>query len=575
MYGPTETTVWSTACEIKHSNPPILVGKPIDNTQLYILDEAQQPVPPGRVGELWIGGHGLATGYVNLAELTAERFVYVPSAGGQRLYRSGDLARWTPDGEVQCLGRADGQVKLRGYRIETGDVEAALMRHPSVAKCAVVLAGDGQDAFLAAFVVTEEGADFGAAGMRGTLREHVHSLLPAYMAPAEYVRLPELPLTPNAKVDHKALRAQAAVRSAASEERAWTPTDPLEAQVAEIWERYLHKPVQPEDDFFDLGGHSLMAVNLLETIASVTGIRLRLDVLFKAPTVRSMSAAMRSVRVDVPARCLVPIHPEGDLAPMFFVHGMGGGLLDARALAACVHPNRPFYGLQSAGMDPNVAPVETVEQMAKEYLSEVLAAAPFGPITLVGHCTIGGVIAYEMARQMLAMGRPEPTLIMIDTEYRTGSYWSPDDDISHSKIYQVFRIADYHWARFARQSGLFAKCKYGWNVVAEAVQSRIRPNALAGVPHLQKLHETNLAAIRKYQCPEYAGMVHHIVSTGASTVGYLHRRLSWSEATTVDCRFVRGEHSDLLLGNSAGTIAEMIEAIILRVEKKATGRRTL
>jgi amino acid adenylation domain-containing protein len=573
MYGPTETTVWSTACPIKHSNPPILVGKPIDNTQLYILDEARQPVPPGRVGELWIGGDGLATGYVNLPELTAERFVCVPSAGGQRLYRSGDLARWTPDGQIQCLGRADGQVKLRGYRIETGDVEAALMRHPSVAKCAVVLAGDGQDAFLAAFVVTEEGADFGAVGMRGTLREHVHSLLPAYMASAEYVRLPELPLTPNAKVDRKALRAQAAVRATASEERVWTPTDPLEAQVAEIWERYLHKPVQPEDDFFDLGGHSLMAVNLLETIASVTGIRLRLDVLFKAPTVRSMSAAMRSVRVDVPARCLVPIHPEGDLAPMFFVHGMGGGLLDARALAACVNPNRPFYGLQSAGMDPNVAPVETVEQMAKEYLSEVLAAAPFGPITLVGHCTIGGVIAYEMARQMLAMGRPEPTLIMIDTEYRTGSYWSPDDDISHSKIYQVFRTADYHWARFARQSGLFAKCKYGWNVVAEAVQSRIRPNALAGVPHLQKLHETNLAAVLKYECPEYRGMVHHIVSTGASTVGYLHRRLSWSEATTVDCRFVRGEHSDLLLGNSAGTIAEMIEAIILRVEKKAADRR--
>ncbi len=573
MYGPTETTIYSTIHKVENASGPILIGKPMDNTQLYILDEARMPLPPGRIGELCIGGNGLAIGYVNLPEQTADRFVNAPAVGGHRVYRSGDLARWVGDGYIQCLGRADGQVKLRGFRIETGDVEAALVNHPFIMQSAVVLAGEGVDAYLAAFVVLEPAAGFGKAGMYRILREHVMAMLPAYMVPAEFIELPELPLTPNAKTDRKALRAMAAAATAVKEEPLTEAADPLEMQVGEIWARYLRKSVKPEEDFFELGGHSLMAVKLLAAIETETGIRLRLDVLFKAPTVRSMCAVMRTTRVDVPTRCLVPIKPEGKLPPMFFVHGMGGGLLDARALAACLNKDRPFYGLQSAGMDPDVAPVETVEQMAKEYLAEVLATAPFGPVVLIGQCTLGGIIAYEMARQMTAMGRPQPALIMIDTEYRTGKHWSPDDDIAGSRIYQLIKVAEYHWSRIARLQGTASKLKYGITIVADAVQSRVNHNVVSSLPHLQKLHRANHEAVLKYDCPEYAGLVHHIVSTGSSTVGYLHRRLSWSEATTVNCRFIRGEHADLLASERAKDIADMIETMVSRPETQATNAR--
>ncbi|MCG1019981.1 amino acid adenylation domain-containing protein, partial [Mycetohabitans sp. B4] len=314
-YGPTEATVSATIHEITHVNDDWrTIGRPIDNTRLYILDTHQQPVPLGAVGELYIGGAGVARGYLNRPELTAERFVPDPFSiePDARLYKTGDLARYRLDGNLEFLGRNDHQVKIRGFRIELGEIETCLAQHAQVRDAVVLATGEGQDKRLVAYVVAEPDD-----ALAGTLRTHVAAALPEYMVPSAFVQLGAFPLTPNGKLDRRALPAPSA--DAFAHQAYEAPQGELEITLAQIWTELLGvEPVGRHDNFFALGGHSLLAVRLMNRVAAL-GIVLPLATLFAAPTLAGLAAVLEAQRASdgavLPA--ITPVSRDGAL-PLSF-----------------------------------------------------------------------------------------------------------------------------------------------------------------------------------------------------------------------------------------------------------------
>lgn len=415
FYGPSEATTYATGAVCKDEggldgpphNPHI--GRPIDNVHVYLLDRNLNPVPIGVPGELYIGG-GLARGYLNRPALTAARFVPNPfaEASGTRMYRTGDRARYLPSGDIQFLGRFDRQVKVRGFRIEPGEVESALLRHPAVGEAAVLALQDepGGQRRLVGYVVAK--AD--AAPTDAELRAHLIRRLPGYMVPAQLVLLDRLPLTPNGKVDTSALPAPAAGRR-----ESWQPRDRIESELAAVWLSLLQVDnVGLDDDFFDLGGHSLLALAAVSRIQELLSVEVRLDTIFEAPTIRGLAERIRRARVPAPQPSLVKIvdFPQG--RPFFCVHSAPGDVTFLRVLTRRLPFGRPVYGFHSVGMDGFQEPLTTVPAMAEHYLRELREVQPSGPYLLAGNC-IGGLIAVEVAQRLLVAGERVDFLGLMDT----------------------------------------------------------------------------------------------------------------------------------------------------------------
>ncbi|HTN88778.1 MAG TPA: amino acid adenylation domain-containing protein [Sorangium sp.] len=317
MYGPTETTIWSTMHRVDHGS--VLIGKPIANTQVHVVDARLNPLPPGVAGELLIGGRGVARGYLNRPALTAERFIADPFSkeSGARLYRTGDLARWNERGGLEFLGRNDHQVKIRGFRLELGEIEAALSAHPSVrASVVVMLENVPGDKRLVAYVVLQQGSALSV----GALREHVRKTLPAYMEPSAFVVLDALPLTPNGKVDRRGLPAPDAARAGDAQTYA-APRTPAEELLAGIFAEVLGvEQVGVHDDFFALGGHSLLATQVISRIRAAFGTELPLRLLFKTPTVAGLGAQVEAAQragMRASAPPIEPVPRDGELALSF------------------------------------------------------------------------------------------------------------------------------------------------------------------------------------------------------------------------------------------------------------------
>ncbi|MCA1686280.1 MAG: alpha/beta fold hydrolase, partial [Planctomycetia bacterium] len=419
LYGPTETTVWSTLARVEAGQGLVPIGRPIENTRAYVLDARLNPVPVGVTGELYLGGAGLARGYHDRPDLTAERFPADPFAPepGARMYRTGDLARFRPGGVIECLGRSDGQVKIRGYRVELGDVESGLAAHPAVA-AAAALAVDDPAGFktLVGYLVPRGGETPSVSDLRGWLKAR----LPEYMVPSAFVVLDAMPMTPNGKVDRKALPDPEHGKAAASEP-AVAPRDEVEERLARIWEDVLAvRPVGVNQSFFDLGGHSLLAIRLLGRIEEEFGRRLALAALFRGPTVEELAHVLRAEAPRAgpgPWTPLVAIRPEGEKPPFFCVHPAGGIVYCFQDLARQLGGDRPFYALQAAGLEGDEPPFEVFEEMAARYVEAVRGAQPEGPYHL-GGWSLGGVIAFEMARQLVAEGEAVGTVALFDS-------WAP------------------------------------------------------------------------------------------------------------------------------------------------------
>ncbi len=409
MYGPTETTIWSTCAHVQTQGKSLTIGRPIANTTLYILDERMEPVPVGMAGELWIGGDGLARGYRGRPDLTAERFVPHPfdSTPGARIYRTGDLARYRDDGEVEYLGRIDHQVKVRGFRIELGEIETVLSSHPAVGSAVVVALGSGAEAELAAYVILR-GVPVGPQA----LRQFLTGKLPAYMVPSTVTALEGFPLTPNGKVDRKALPAPTRERSA--ERELVGPRTPLEQRLVAIWERELDiRPIGVTDNFFDLGVTSIVGATLFAAIEHEMGDRLPLGAIFRAPTIEALAALLESDDATSRWTSLIPIQSEGERPPIFCMHGGGGTVLHLEPLARRLGTDQPFYGLQSRGLYGGSSPLMTVEEMATHYLSEMRQVQSEGPWYLAGYC-FGTIVAFEIAQRLVAAGEQVELLAMFN-----------------------------------------------------------------------------------------------------------------------------------------------------------------
>jgi len=413
MYGPTETTVWSTVFRVRSAEGPIPIGRPIDNTQVYLVDQHQNPVPVGVVGELLIGGDGLARGYLNRPELTAEKFIpdtFGSLAPEARVYRTGDLARYLSDGNLECLGRIDNQVKVRGFRIELGEIETVLGKHPAVKTSVVVARKEESGAdFLAAYIIPEGGQDCRPE----ELRRFLQATLPDYMVPSYFVLLEAFPLTPNGKIDKKALPAPQQERN--GEARPYVaPRDDAERDLATLWEEVLKvKPIGMTDNFFDLGGHSFVAAVLIAKIRQRLGHTLPLGTLFAAPTVEKLAAALNHQLEAGSESSLVPMHEEGSKPTLFMLAGVGGHVFTFHKFARLLGPDQPVYGVKAIGVDGVVKPPDTVEEMAAHYVKEITALRPRGPYVLSGY-SIGAVIAFELALQLRALGHQVNALFVFD-----------------------------------------------------------------------------------------------------------------------------------------------------------------
>jgi len=417
LYGPTETTIWSTIYRVKGNHEGVVpIGRPIANTELYVLDSDRNPVGPGVEGELYIGGDGLARGYFARPELTAERFVPHPfsSKPGARLYRTGDLARYGGDGIFEFVGRIDHQVKIRGFRIELGEIEAVLERHTGVRQAIVMAREDVPgDKRLVAYVVPNPIA----APNNGALRSHLMRALPDYMIPSAFVQVEKLPQTLNGKIDRRSLPAPKPTDFDLSADCV-APRDRVEASLAKLWEEVLGiRPIGVRTSFFELGAHSLLAAQLFIKISKEFGKDLPLTILFQAPTIEQLAKFVRSNAVSANFPTLVTIQSAGSKPAFFCVHGGAGSTLFLHPLARHLGTDQPFYGFESEGTDGRRVQRPRLEQMAKHYISEMRRFQPDGPYYIGGYC-FGGLVAFEMAQQLLQQGQRAAIVAMFNSPLR-------------------------------------------------------------------------------------------------------------------------------------------------------------
>jgi len=407
VYGPTETTVDSTGWTLEPHMPVpdnvVPIGKALSNTRLYVLDAYDQPVPQGVSGQLHIGGVGVARGYYGLPEMQAERFIDSPFVAGDRLYRTGDLVRYNNAGELEFLGRNDFQIKLRGLRLEPGEIEARLVEHPAIREAVVMV----RDERLVAWYTVRSGVD---APSLESLRAHVLERLPEYMVPGAFVQLEALPLTPNDKIDRKALPEPGA--DAVINRPYVAPQGEIETTLARIWGEVLGvEQVGRHDNFFELGGHSLLAVRLVNLMQRA-GLTLSLAELFQHPSVESAAALLSQGAVGGQPDGLVVVRAGRHGTPLFLMHEFSGRDVYFPTLARHIGGEFPIYGLP--GVPLGQAQLRTLECMAQRMVGIIRAVQPHGPYRLAGW-SFGGVLAHEVAQQLLGLDEPVEFIGMLDS----------------------------------------------------------------------------------------------------------------------------------------------------------------
>jgi len=564
-YGPTENTTF-TCCgwlrDISASATNVPIGRPISNTQVYILDGNRQPVPMGVPGELYTGGDGLAQGYWNRPELTAEKFIlhqFRENGALDRLYRTGDLARWLPNGNVEFLGRLDNQVKIRGFRVELGEVEAVMGQHPSVRECAVKVNAMDATRLTAYFVATDR------RGIKASqLRVFLMERLPEYMIPAAFVQLQALPLTPNGKVDRRALPEPDHGRTAAERKYA-APRDAVEAELTRIWQEVLGvEPIGIEDHFFNLGGHSLLAARVATRAEKAFGRKVRLATVFMAPTIEKLAAVIRDEMREgsvTAGTSLVELQAKGSKPPLFLVHGAGGGMFWGYVnLAQRLGSDQPVYGFSSRGMDGNPE-FETIEEMAAQYVKDLQKAQPRGPYYLGGYC-FGGNVAFEMARQLKTEGEEIALLALMNCAPPNSGYmrarWTPE--WCARLVGNLFYWLDYcrqwtptqrrdfvkwKWKQFKRWLDSFRKAQAAGAEVSK-VDALID---LSSIPEQERaLWEIHIRALMKFHPQPFDGEAQLIRSPGHPLWCSFEPDYGWSELAGkgVNITIVPGTHEKIL-----------------------------
>ena len=559
-YGPTEGVITASGWEVprRDPGPAVSIGRPLPDRRLAILGPGLTLAPPGVAGELCLGDPHLARGYMGRPGLTAEQFVPEPSADrpGRRLYRTGDLARWRPDGGIEHLGRDDHQVKVRGFRIELGEIEAALGKHVAVRDGAVMVREDRPgDRCLVAYVVPEPGFE----PVWSQVREELSRVLPEYMLPAAFAVLESLPLTANGKVDRKALAeiVPAMTRQPGGPARDVAPRDDLERALCRIWSELLDlERVGVTEGFFQIGGHSLLAFQLVTRMSLELGLDVPLSVLFQNPTVEQLAAVLRGEGLPPRRQVLISVEPSGERIPFVCVHPVGGNVACYGELARHLGPGRPFYGIQLP--DPEEVPLGSIEAQAAHYLEALKVQSPAGPYLLAGW-SYGGAVAFEMARQLVAAGEPVAHLVLLDAHL-------PDDDeeserIDDALIREMF-IDDLRGLSGLRLSTPVEEAgspdpRGAFDLLAEAAEM---PGITeADLRLLFEMFRTNLKRLAAYRPGRYAGRLTLVLPE--SSIGSNDPSSRWRQvAAGVDVLRVDGDHYSMLRAPRVEALAARLEA---------------
>ena len=564
LYGPAENTVASSAYEIffaPEDATTIPIGRPIVNSRMYLLDKRMQLVPIGLQGEIYVGGDGLARGYWNRPELTAERFVLDPFSGhpGARLYRTGDLARMRENGEFEFLGRVDDQIKIRGHRIEVAEVREAIASHPAVKQVALLVREDQPgDRRLIAYVTLRHPLQSAS----DSLRLHVKQQLPAHMIPAAFVVLDSIPVNTNGKVDRKALPppSSRAVGAGYSE-----PQTDLERMLAIVWQELLGvNRIGRHENFFDLGGHSLLAARLIARIEEETGQNIPVATLFEAPTIAELAQKLQDHSYTRAWAPLVELHARQSAAaapPFFCIHSLGANLVSFHKLARLLRSDRAIYGLQPHGLDGQQQPMDTMDAMAAAYLEEIQRKQPHGPYYIGGIC-LGGVVAYEVARRLEASGEEVPLLALMD------SFVPGQPGCIHHRS-AIAEYVDFHLGELLLLSGT-ARLKYvakwignafirlGW-----ALGLRPRDSMARATRHVSS---ANLKALLGYTPRPYRGKITQLMCSDWAQRSYEDRRLAWCAlaAGGLEIHIVPGNHLSMIEEPHVQVLAHQLQACLDR-----------
>jgi len=583
--GATEATVWSNVYPIGAVDPgwpSIPYGRPIQNARYYALDGAMEPCPIGVPGDLYIGGECLFSFYAREPALTAWKLVPDPFGEdpGGRLYRTGDRVRFRADGNLEFLGRLDHQVKIRGFRIELGEIETVLAQHPQVRSAAVLAREDRPgDRRLVAYVVPASGAAVDETDLRG----HLQARLPVYMVPAAVVFLDALPVTANGKLDRRALPAPEGDRPETLG-RSVPPRTPLEREIAEIWKDVLGVgSLGVTDNFFDLGGYSLLAVRLMARIQKQLGRDLPLSTLFRAATVRELARALGE-REEGGASSLVAIQPHGDKPPLFCIHPIGGHVLCYIPLSRRLGPDQPVYGLEAAGLKDGEVSALAVEEMSARYIEEIRSVQPEGPYRLAGMSS-GGVIAFEMAQQLRRVGEEVALLALLDS--RPPAFRDSLDTLLDDAIF-VARLAGEIELSSGRSFGLTGERLKSLDLDAqltlllEAMREAgllLGEVGLSRARQLVRLVQANLRAVESYIPEAYSGKIlllraietnlKHASSDDARRVlGELAQdpTFGWSRyaGESVDVCVVPGDHLSMAQEPHVAVLAERVQEYLAR-----------
>lgn len=546
MYGPTETTVWSTCKKLLATDVGVTIGRPIDNTVTYILDEGRNLAPIGAPGELFIGGLGLAEGYFKLPDLTAERFISNPFVLGEKIYATGDFARFNFEGEIECLGRQDGQVKVRGYRIELGEIEAVISKISSIKENAVITKETRPgDVRIIAFVVLKAGQVLDEKA----LRENLGQKIPKYMIPSHFVEIVDLPRTLNGKIDKKTLTGKFVdikeQNALTAETKTSVSQDSIQDELKSMWMDVLGTTsIGDQDNFFNVGGNSLLAVQLFSKIAQKYKINLPLSLLLESNDFKSFVNLVKaklpghqpsqqmSLTVPNAFSSLISIKASGDKNPIFCFHGVGGNVLNYMSLVPAAGNSRPLVGLQSRGMDGLLSMANSIEEMARNYINEMKAMQPRGPYFLAGG-SMGGTIAFEVAQQLTQQGDQVEKLVMFDT-------FGPNVDIkdydqSERNFWQNLKISVFY-----RKKSMINKLRVKFlNLLGLPIPLEIR---------LFDVEMNNYRALWKYQAQRYSGDLHLIRSKMRPVGWYSDPLMGWSGTIQgkISTYEIEGSHGDFI-----------------------------
>lgn len=554
-YGLTEATVWSTIAQISNEQQSS-IGRPIANTQIYILDSHMQPVPIGIPGELYIGGDGLAQGYLKRPELNAEKFIAhnFNNQAETRIYKTGDLATFQSDGNIKYLGRIDEQVKIRGFRIELGEIEAVLRTHSSVQEVVVIVNELSDNRRLFAYIVQNQQQLplISKTNYKLLLREFLKERLPEYMIPSAFFVVDSLPLTPNGKVDRQFLKRDMSLDKHI-EKKLIYPRTATEATLVRIWAKLLNiKRVCVQDNFFELGGDSLLAIRLMSQVKEKLQQDLPLSILFSNPTIEGLANILERRKNYLPWSPLVAIQPLGNKPPFFCVHPIFGTVLPYYELAHFLGRDQPFYGLQPVGIDGQYPPLASIEAMAAYYIKALQTVQPTGPY-LIGGWSFGGLVAFEMAQQLVASGQQVALLAILDTSSPTNkpNFWDGYKFLFTSMQYILPFLLDY----------LYLLIPFT-DFISQQLKEQIL-RELSIVP-MAPVFQANSQATLNYLPQPYQGKV-TLFKSSEPSITDIDSTLGWSKlCSVVEVNLVPGNHLTMLKKPHVQLLAEQLKLTFVK-----------